>query len=243
MEKEKLQEPHAIKELAARYNEELKGSPAHEVVRFFLEQYKDRAGFASSLGAEDQVITEMISGIDRKAYIFTLDTGRMFPETYDLIDITSRSYKVRIKICFPDATRVEEMVANKGINLFYESIENRQLCCHIRKIEPMRKALSGLEVWISGIRKDQSITRKQVRVVEYDQENKLIKVNPLANWTEDEVWNYIREKDIPYNKLHDQGFPSIGCQPCTRAIEPGEDIRAGRWWWENPDLKECGLHK
>ena len=195
------------------------------------------------MGAEDQVITEMIASIDRKTRIFTLDTGRLFSETYDLIDLTNKRYGINIEIYFPDASRVENMVKSKGINLFYESVENRKLCCHIRKIEPLKRALKGLDVWISGLRKEQSVTRNLLSVIEWDTLHNLIKVNPILNWTTDQVWDYIREKKIPYNPLHDRGYPSIGCLPCTRAIQPGESIRSGRWWWENPEMKECGLHE
>lgn len=213
-----------------------------ETIQFFLDKFQDKIAFSSSLGAEDQVITDMISKIDKSAKIFTLDTGRVFPETYDLIDRTSRKYKMPIQVYFPDAKQVEEMVNDKGINLFFESVENRKLCCHIRKIEPLKRAFKDLDVWICGLRRDQSITRTDVQVVEWDEANGLIKLNPIVNWTEEQVWDYIKTNKVPYNRLHDKGFPSVGCQPCTRAIEEGEDTRAGRWWWENPETKECGLH-
>jgi phosphoadenosine phosphosulfate reductase len=229
--------------LARECCEQLKDASAEEVVQFFLQKYGGRAGSSSSMGAEDQVITAMIAAVDKTTRIFTLDTGRLFPETYDLIDITSKRFGVSIEVFFPDAERVESMVKAKGINLFYESIGNRKLCCHIRKIEPLKRALAGLDVWISGLRREQSVTRNDIALVEWDALNDKIKVNPLLEWTTDEVWTYIHENNIPYNPLHDKGFPSIGCLPCTRAIEPGEDIRAGRWWWEHPDNKECGLHK
>lgn len=213
-----------------------------EVIKLFLEKYNDKIAFSSSLGAEDQVITDMISKIDKSAKIFTLDTGRLFPETYDLIDRTSKRYGMPIQVYFPDAHQVEDMVKEKGINLFFESIENRKLCCHIRKIEPLKRAFKGLDVWICGLRRDQSVTRTDVQLVEWDEANGLIKLNPLVEWTEEQVWDYIKTNKVPYNRLHDQGFPSVGCQPCTRAIVEGEDLRAGRWWWENPETKECGLH-
>lgn len=229
-------------ELIDQLNAKFEGASAQAILEYFLDTYKGKIAFASSMGAEDQVITEMMVGIDPKSRIFTLDTGRTFPETYELIEKTNARYKINIEIFFPERDQVEKMVNEKGINLFYESIENRKLCCHIRKIVPLRRALHGLDVWISGLRKSQSVTRTDVKMVEWDEANGLIKVNPLRNWTEDQVWDYIKEKNIPYNKLHDAGFPSIGCQPCTRAIKPGEDVRAGRWWWEDPDHKECGLH-
>jgi phosphoadenosine phosphosulfate reductase len=224
-------------------NEKLNNQSADEVLRYFIREFKGRLGFSTSLGAEDQAITQMISGIDPGLYIFTLDTGRMFPEIYDLLDITMQRYKVRIKVFFPERKAVEEMVSQKGVNLFFESIENRKLCCHIRKIEPMSRALENVDVWISGLRREQSVTREDLALVKWDNSLRKIKLNPLIDWKTDDLWAYIHQNDIPYNPLHDKGFPSIGCQPCTRATEPGEDIRAGRWWWENPDLKECGLHK
>ncbi len=195
------------------------------------------------MGAEDQVITQMISDIDKSAHLFTLDTGRLFPETYDLIDLTAKKYGITIRVMFPDAQETEQMVNSKGINLFYDSIENRKLCCYTRKLAPLKRAFEGLDAWICGLRREQSVTRKDLKLVEWDEVNGLIKVNPLINWSENQVWEYIKINHIPYNKLHDQGFPSIGCQPCTRAILPGEDVRAGRWWWENPETRECGLHK
>jgi phosphoadenosine phosphosulfate reductase len=230
-------------ELALAYQERFKDATALEILQFFLVKYDGRIGFSSSMGVEDQVITQMISSIHKDARIFTLDTGRLFPETYDLIDATNKRYGVNIEVFFPDSQRVEMMVKAKGINLFYESIENRKLCCHIRKIEPLKRALSNLDVWISGLRRDQSITRNNLSIVEWDALHNKIKVNPLLDWDTEKVWNYIREHNIPYNPLHDKGFPSIGCLPCTREVQPGEDIRAGRWWWENPEMKECGLHK
>ena len=213
-----------------------------EVLAYFLTSYKGRIALSSSLGFEDQVLTEMITAIDPSVTIFTLDTGRLFQETYDLIALTNKKYNISIKVYFPDKEQVENMVNEKGINLFYESIDNRKLCCHIRKIEPLKRAFKGIDVWISGVRKDQSITRFYSRLVEWDEQNGLIKLNPLFDWSEKEIREYIKENDIPYNELHDKGFPSIGCRPCTRAVKLGEDVRAGRWWWELPEQKECGLH-
>ena len=153
------------------------------------------------------------------------------------------AYGIKIRLYFPDYKEVEDMVARYGVNLFYESIEKRRLCCHIRKLGPLKRAFSGLKVWICGLRREQSVTRTSDELVEWDANNGLLKLNPLIDWTEEQVWDYVRVHGVPYNKLHDQGFPSIGCQPCTRAVKPGEDVRAGRWWWEDPDHKECGLHK
>lgn len=220
----------------------LENKAPEEVIRFFISHYKEKVAFSSSLGLEDQVITHIIAEIDKSTRIFTLDTGRVFPETYSLIYRTNDRYDINIQVYFPDYKDVEEMVNKKGINLFYESIENRKECCRIRKIEPLKRAFKGLDAWICGLRREQSVTRNDMQVVEWDANNNLVKINPLINWTEQQVWDYIRENNIPYNVLHDKGFPSIGCQPCTRAVKPGEDIRAGRWWWENPEQKECGLH-
>jgi len=223
-------------------NEKFSNKSPEEVLRFFLSEYKHRIALASSLGAEDQVLTKMIAEIDPETQIFTLDTGRVFPETYDLMSRTNEKYGIKLKVYFPDSGSVEKMVNEKGINLFYKSVENRKLCCGIRKIEPLKRAFEGLDVWICGLRKDQSVTRFFTKMVEWDENNGLIKVNPLLNWSEKQVWSYVKENEVPYNDLHDKGFPSIGCQPCTRAVNPGEDIRAGRWWWELPEQKECGLH-
>ncbi len=224
-------------------NEQFTKAPAEEVLAWFFNEYGQRVALSSSMGAEDQVLTHMWLKINPKARVFTLDTGRLFPETYDLIDRTNKRYKTKIEVFFPDYKQVEEMVNTKGINLFYESIENRKLCCGVRKLEPLKRAFATMDAWICGLRASQAVTRQNIHIVEWDQTNGLIKVNPLANWSEQQVWDYIHEHSIPYNPLHDKGFPSIGCLPCTRAIEPGEDVRAGRWWWENPETKECGLHK
>jgi phosphoadenosine phosphosulfate reductase len=225
-----------------RLNNSLAGSGPEVILLEVLREFGDKIGFSTSLGAEDQVITSMLAGIDKNVKIFTLDTGRMFPETYEILHRTVNRYGMNITVFFPEASEVEEMVNSKGINLFYESIANRKLCCHIRKIEPLKRALSGLDAWITGLRRQQSVTRNEMKLVEWDETHGLVKINPLVEWTSDMVWEYIHRNNVPYNKLHDQGFPSIGCQPCTRAVTEGEDIRAGRWWWEQPENKECGLH-
>jgi len=227
-----------VEELNSRFA----GKDATEVLEWFLKEYKGKIALSSSMGAEDQVLTDMVMKIDPDIRIFTLDTGRLYYETYELIERTSLRYKKRIEIFFPSPDEVEKMVNEKGINLFYQSIENRKECCRVRKLEPLKRAFRGLEVWICGLRRSQSATRVNNQMVEWDEVNGLIKLNPLIDWEERDVWEYIKNHGVPYNPLHDKGFPSIGCQPCTRAIEPGEDIRAGRWWWENPDTKECGLH-
>ncbi len=231
-----------ISGLIEKLNTKFENGTAQEVLEYFLKEYKRKIALSSSLGTEDQVLTDMVSKIDKNVRIFTLDTGRLFPETYELISETNKKYNIKIEIFFPDYKSVEVMVKEKGINLFYESIENRKLCCHLRKIEPAKRAFKGLDVWICGLRKDQSLDRFYTKMVEWDETNGLIKVNPLLNWTEKNMWEYIEDNKVPYNVLHDKGFPSIGCQPCTRAVKKGEDIRAGRWWWEESENSECGLH-
>ena len=224
-------------------NERFVNARAEEILSFFSGQYGNELAFATSLGAEDQVLTYLLSQINKDVRIFTLDTGRLFPETIDLIDKTNKLYDINISVYFPEFSQVEKMVNSKGINLFYESIENREECCHIRKIIPMKRALKGVKAWVSGLRSEQSVTRQDLSVVSWDEKFELVKINPLLNWTETQLWDFIKIHDIPYNELHDKGYPSIGCQPCTRAVEPGEDVRGGRWWWEMPENKECGLHK
>ncbi|MFO7940537.1 MAG: phosphoadenylyl-sulfate reductase [Bacteroidales bacterium] len=229
-------------EIAIELGKLHESSTAEETLKQLVEKFGSKIAFASSLGAEDQVITHMLAAIDKNVKIFTLDTGRLFPETYQLIDKTNTTYGINIEVYFPDYKQVEEMVAQKGINLFYDSIENRKECCYIRKVVPLKRAFSTLDAWICGLRREQSITRFGNKRVEWDEANELIKVNPLIDWSEEDVWEYIKKHAIPYNELHDEGYPSIGCQPCTRAVKPGEDVRAGRWWWEQPEKRECGLH-
>ncbi len=224
-------------------NERFVNAKAEEILSFFSDQYGNELAFATSLGAEDQVLTFLLSQINKDVRIFTLDTGRLFPETIDLIDKTNKLYDINILVYFPEFSLVEKMVNSKGINLFYESIENREECCHIRKIIPMKRALKGVKAWVSGLRSEQSVTRQDLSVVSWDEKFELVKINPLLNWTETQLWDFIKTHDIPYNELHDKGYPSIGCQPCTRAVRPGDDVRGGRWWWEMPENKECGLHK
>lgn len=232
-----------MKELIVQLNERFTGKGPEEVLAYFLKEYKGHIALASSLGIEDQVLTAMICNIDPATKIFTLDTGRLFPETYSLIERTNMTYGIRINLFFPDYREVEAMVGEHGVNLFYDSIDKRRMCCHVRKLGPLKRAFAELKVWICGLRHEQSVTRTGNHVVEWDENNGLIKINPLIDWTETQAWEYIKKNGIPYNKLHDQGFPSIGCQPCTRAVKPGEDVRAGRWWWEDPEHRECGLHK
>ncbi|HSH98651.1 MAG: phosphoadenylyl-sulfate reductase [Methylophilaceae bacterium] len=198
--------------------------------------------FANSMGAEDMVLTDIILREQLPIEIFSLDTGRLPVETYDLIAEVEQTYSTKLKIYFPQAATVEDYVQTKGINAFYESIELRKACCHMRKVEPLGRALRGKKAWITGMRAQQSATRTDLPIREFDQGNGLEKYNPLTDWTEKEVWAYIRMHEVPYNKLHDAFYPSIGCAPCTRAVAMGEDVRAGRWWWEDPASKECGLH-
>ena len=226
-----------------QWNTDLKGKNPMGVIAYFLDYFGDRIVLSTSLGLEDQVITALVLRQKRDTEVFTLDTGRLFPETYDLIARTNKFFGIRMKIYFPEPGKVEEMVANHGINLFYDSVEKRKMCCGIRKVAQLPRAFHGKEAWICGLRKDQSVSRFFSKLVEWDANNGLLKINPLINWTIKDVWDYIKSHNIPYNLLHDRGFPSIGCEPCTRAIEPGEDVRAGRWWWESDLGKECGLHK
>ena len=223
-------------------NKELENKTPQEVLEYFLNKYGTKAALSSSFGAEDQVLTDMILNIDKNANIFTLDTGRLHPETYSVMDATNLKYGIKVNVFFPDTQKVQELYATQGINGFYESIQNRKTCCGVRKIEPLQRALKPLEVWITGLRASQSVTREELPMVEFDETNNVIKVSPLLHWSEEDVWNYIKTNKVPYNKLHDQGYPSIGCAPCTRPVEKGQDIRSGRWWWENPEHKECGLH-
>ena len=223
---------------------------AQESLQWASEKLHPNVAKASSFGAEDAAIVDMMIKINPKFRFFTLDTGRLPQETYDVMDemhnvINKKKtkYNIQLEVLFPDTSEVEEMVRSKGMNLFYESIENRKLCCQIRKVHPTNRILKTLDGWITGLRRDQTENRNEVKMFEIDhQHDGILKINPIVNWTWDDVWNYIKEKNVPYNKLLDKGFPSIGCEPCTRAIKPGEDRRAGRWWWEQGEHKECGLH-
>ncbi len=198
--------------------------------------------FANSLGAEDMVLTGLIVKSGLPIEIFSLGTGRLPLETYDLMAAVDAHYGLKLKVYFPQSEAVETYVRANGINAFYESIELRKGCCYMRKVEPLQRALAGKKAWITGLRAQQATTRSGLPTSEYDEGNKLEKFNPLADWSEKEVWAYIKQHGVPYNALHDKFYPSIGCAPCTRTVTPGEDIRSGRWWWENPESKECGLH-
>ncbi len=223
-------------------NRRFQGASAQEVLEYFLHSYTDKIALASSFGAEDQVLTDLLYTLKDDANVFTLDTGRLPYETYDVMERTNVKYGVKIAVFFPMSDDVEKLYASQGVNGFYESVENRKLCCHVRKTVPLKRALAPLDVWITGLRRTQSVTRETMQVVEWDEANGLIKINPLIDWSEKDVWEHIEENKIPCNALHGKGYPSIGCAPCTRAVEIGEDIRSGRWWWENPEQKECGLH-
>jgi phosphoadenosine phosphosulfate reductase len=220
---------------------QVESSSVTEAIKLVTEWFPHGVVFSSSLGQEDQVLTDIIFRNDLPVKVFTLDTGRLFNETYDLLERTLARYKKPVHVYFPGAEDVEEFVATKGINGFYESVENRKLCCHIRKVKPLKRALAGAEVWITGLRAEQSANRHEMPMIEWEADRQLYKFNPLIRWTYDEMIAYIKKHNVPYNPLHDKGFISIGCAPCTRAVEPGEDARAGRWWWETSQ-KECGLH-
>lgn len=212
-----------------------------ESLKLIEDLFPRQVVFSSSLGQEDQVITDAIFRNNIPVTVFTIDTGRLFNETYELLDKTIARYKQPVKVYFPDAADVEAFVLQKGINSFYESVDNRKECCHIRKVKPLNRALAGAKVWVTGLRSEQSVNRNQMPMIEWDEGRQLYKFNPLINWTYAEVLEYLNLNNVPYNSLHDKGFISIGCAPCTRAIGHGEDARAGRWWWESSQ-KECGLH-
>ncbi len=214
-----------------------------EILRWAVRTYSPRLVFASSFGVEDVAVIDMLSRLESPTRIITLDTGRLPEETYEVMERVRRRYQVEIESYFPGRDAVEQLERERGFYSFRRSVEERKFCCHIRKIEPLGRALVGADAWITGLRRDQAATRTGVEVVEIDAAHgSIAKINPLAFWTEQQVWTYVKEHDVPYNALHDRGYPSIGCAPCTRAIQPGDDIRAGRWWWENPTTKECGLH-
>ncbi len=205
-------------------------------------EFPGKVVFSTSFSFEDQAITHAILDAGLPIGIFTLDTGRMFAETYSVWNSTNERYQTHIKAFYPDQSALERFVEEKGPNSFYESVDNRKSCCYIRKVEPLKRALADKELWITGLRAEHSPGRKDLPMVEWDESNQVIKYHPLLHWTTEQVREYIRENKVPYNPLHDRGFVSIGCAPCTRAIKPGEDFRAGRWWWEEADKKECGLH-
>jgi len=217
---------------------------AETVLKWALDKFSPQIALACSFQAEESVLIDMMHrqrGSDFR--IFTLDTGRLNQETYDCMDAIRDRYGISVEVYFPDASKVEDMVRAHGLNLFYQSIEQRKLCCAVRKVEPLNRALKNLSAWMTGLRRAQTVTRSEVSKVEIDKDHGgIVKINPLADWSQDAVWTYIRERNVPFNWLHTQGYPSIGCAPCTRAVKRGEDPRAGRWWWEITESKECGLH-
>lgn len=221
---------------------QLSGKTVENILYELSVIFPEKVIFTSSFGVEDQVISHKILSNNLNIKIVTLDTGRLFNETYEVFSKTIEKYGNKISVYFPDYKLVEKLVTEKGPFSFYESVENRKECCRIRKVVPLNRALEGMECWISGIRADQSDNRSGMDWIEYDEDKKLFKIYPLFDWTYKEVTGFVKENNVPYNLLHDKGFVSIGCQPCTKAIEPGEDFRAGRWWWENEGPKECGCH-
>lgn len=224
--------------------QDLESLDAQGILKWAFESYYPGLALACSFQAEESVLIDLMYRLRGSDFrVFTLDTGRLNQETYDCMDAMRERYGIEIEVFFPNAGSVEQMVREHGLNLFYRSVDARKLCCDIRKVEPLNRALKQLDAWMTGLRREQAPTRTDLRRVEVDRSHGgMAKINPLIDWTYDQVWEYIRANNLPYNKLHDQGYPSIGCAPCTRAIKPGEDIRAGRWWWENPETKECGLH-
>lgn len=218
------------------------GLDAEGLLRAAVETFGDRVALATSLQAEDQAVTDMLCRLVPRPSVFTLDTGRLPAETHQTIQATQERYGIRIRRVVPDPAALAEMIAQHGEDLFRESVELRRLCCRVRKVEPLRRELAGLHAWITGLRAEQGPTRTGVQRVEWDESFGLVKLNPLADWTAEQVWDYLHSHDVPTNPLYDRGYRSIGCECCTRAVEPGEDIRAGRWWWEQPEHKECGLH-
>lgn len=224
-------------------NHQLAGASPQDILRHALALFGDGLVIASSFSVEDTALIDMAVALEPKVKVFTLDTGRLPEETHHVIERVRARYGVEVVSYFPDTQAVERLVTLKGPSSFYASIEDRKECCRIRKVEPLRRALAGKRAWATGLRREQSVTRKDLLPFAVDEANGgIVKVSPLASWSADEVWAYVKERNVPYNKLHDEGYPSIGCAPCTRAVSPGDDVRAGRWWWESPDSKECGLH-
>ncbi len=231
-----------LQKTADQYNAELAEKTIVEQLQFLASKHPGKVVFTTSFGYEDQVITNMIFANDIDIKVITLDTGRLFPETYKVFRSTVERYKKEIQVYFPPTEEVEALVTKKGPFSFYESLENRKECCFIRKVIPLKRALSGNEIWITGLRASQSNNRAEMNAFEVDGGNNIVKYNPLKDWSLEQTIDYVKQNNVPYNVLHDKGFVSIGCQPCTRAIQPGEDFRAGRWWWEQGSGKECGLH-
>ncbi|MBL4730256.1 MAG: phosphoadenylyl-sulfate reductase [Sulfurimonas sp.] len=231
-----------MEKIARLLNEQFHDVSSQTVLEHLFINKQDNVALSSSFGAEDQVLTDMLLKINKNANIFTLDTGRLPFETYDVMDATNLKYGIKVNVFFPNNEDVEALYQTQGINGFYESVENRKNCCFVRKMAPLKRALKNVDIWITGLRSSQSVTRESMQLFEFDEANNVLKVNPLLHWSQEEIWEYITQNKVPFNKLHKLGYPSIGCAPCTRAVKEGEDIRSGRWWWENPEHKECGLH-
>ncbi len=224
-------------------SKDLRGKSIVEKIHYFTDNHQERVVFTTSFGYEDQAISDIIFSNELPVKVVTLDTGRMFEEAYKVFRSTVEKYGKNIQVYFPPADKVEKLMTGKGPFSFYESVENRKECCFIRKVIPLKRALEGNDIWITGLRADQSANRSGVHEFEWDEGNQIIKFNPLIDWSLEKVKAYIKKNHVPYNVLHDKGYVSIGCEPCTRAIKPGEDFRAGRWWWEQNTGKECGLHE
>lgn len=232
-------EKRVLEDLKQRFESET----AEMVLKWALDMFHPKIALASSFSAEDVVLIDMLCKLQENPRIFTIDTGRLPQETYTLIDRIRNKYGITVEVYFPKTEDVEAMVRNHGLNLFYKSLDLRVLCCNVRKVEPLKRALKNLDAWITGLRREQSLSRRRISKIELDQEHGgLIKVNPLADWSREQVWDYIVKNKVPYNELYDKGYASIGCAPCTRSVKSGEDERAGRWWWEKDGVKECGLH-
>lgn len=225
-----------------KIKEEISGFSLEQLLLWASNTFTGKIVFSSSFGAEDMVILEVINRLKLPIEIITLDTGRLPKETYELIEKVKRQYGMKIVVYYPNQQEVEELVTTKGFFSFRNSVEDRKECCKIRKVNSLKRALEGKKLWITGLRKSQSVTREDIDLIENDSFFKIIKLNPLIEWNEEDVWGYIKKHNVPYNRLHDEGFPSIGCEPCTRKVKFGDDIRSGRWWWENENNKECGLH-
>ncbi len=233
---------HSLQRNIHKLQDFQKELPPNQFLELMSIDYPGRIVFSSSFSFEDQVITHLIAEQNIPIKIFTLDTGRLFAETYSVWNSTLERYKISIKAFYPDQVFLEPFVEKNGPNAFYESVENRKDCCYIRKVEPLKRALEGNAIWVTGLRAEHSAARQDLQSIEWDESNQIIKYHPLLHWTTEQVTDFIKTNNIPYNPLHDKGFVSIGCAPCTRAIKPGEDFRAGRWWWEDANKKECGLH-
>jgi len=216
---------------------------ADQILMWAIKNFHPRLALSCSFGnPEGLVLLDMMHRIEPSSRVFVLDTGRLHQATYDLIDRVRDRYDKTVEVVFPEAEAVQKMVREHGMNLFYESLEKRQLCCRLRKVEPNRRFLADLDAYVTGLRRRQNVTRQEIRKVEMGDAGRLLKINPLAEWSADDVWRYVREHGVPVNRLHAEGFPSVGCGPCSRAVQPGDDPRSGRWWWENPETRECGLH-